>query len=112
VRKFPDSRYAEDSEQRMRYLTNALGLFDVHVAEYYYTRGAYVASANRAQATLLNFPNTPANERALDILAKSYDKLGLPQLAEDSRQILARTFPKSVYVAGNAPRAKPWWKFW
>lgn len=110
AQKFPDSRYAEDAQQRMRYLTNALGLFEVHVAEYYYNRGAYIAAANRAQAALLNFPNTPANERALDVLAKSYDKLGLTQLADDSRRILTKTFPNSVYVAG-AP-AKPWWKFW
>jgi outer membrane protein assembly factor BamD len=112
TRKFPDSRYSEDALQRMRYLTNALGMFEVHVADYYYTRGAYVAAANRSQAALLNFPNTPSNERALDILARSYDKLGLTQLAEDSRRILANTFPKSIYVAGNAPAEKPWWKWW
>jgi outer membrane protein assembly factor BamD len=109
--KFPNSRYAEDARARMRYLNNALGTFEVNVAQYYYNRGAYVASANRAQSALLNFPNTPANERALDLLAKSYDKLGLTQLAEDSRRILAKTFPQSTYLAA-APPAKPWWKFW
>jgi outer membrane protein assembly factor BamD len=108
--KFPESRYAEDAKARMRYLTNALGTFEVNVANYYYNRGAYVAAVNRAQAALINFPNTPSNERALDILAKIYDKLGLAQLGDDSRRILAKTFPNSIYVAG-AP-AKPWWKFW
>jgi outer membrane protein assembly factor BamD len=111
VQKFPDSKYADDARTRMRYLTNALGLYEVNVAQYYYNRGAYVAAASRAQASLLNFPNTPANERALDLLAKSYDRLGLTQLAEDSRGILARTFPGSVYLAGAAA-PKPWWKFW
>ena len=111
VAKFPQSRYADDAQTRMRYLTNALGMFEVNVATYYYNRGAYVAASNRAQAALLNFPNTPSNERALDILAKSYDKLGLGQLADDSRRILAKTFPNSVYVAG-ASTPKPWWKFW
>jgi outer membrane protein assembly factor BamD len=82
----------------------------VHVAEYYFNRGAYVAAASRAQASLINFPKTPSNERALDILSKSYAKLGLAQLSDDSRKILEKTFPESVYVVG-AP-AKPWWKFW
>src|SRR5689334_12749382 len=90
VQKYPESRYAEDANARMRYLTNALGMYEVHVAEYYFTRGAYVAAASRAQAALLNFPNTASNERALDVLARSYDKLGLAQLAEDSRAILKR----------------------
>src|SRR6266545_2145517 len=48
-----------------RYLTNALGGYEVHVARYYYNRGAYVAAANRAQAALINYPKTPANEDAL-----------------------------------------------
>jgi outer membrane protein assembly factor BamD len=111
VQKYPESRYAEDAASRMRYLTNALGMYEVHVAEYYYNRGAYVAAASRAQAALINFPNTLSNERGLDVLAKSYDKLGLTQLAEDSRAILKRTFPTSVYIAG-VPSPKPWWKFW
>jgi outer membrane protein assembly factor BamD len=111
VQKYPESRYAEDAAARMRYLTNALGMYEVHVAEYYYNRGAFVAAASRAQAALLNFPNTASNERGLDLLAKSYDKLGLTQLADDSRAILARTFPSSVYIAG-VPSPKPWWKFW
>jgi len=111
VQKYPQSRYAEDAGARMRYLTNALGMYEVNVAQYYYNRGAYVAAASRAQAALLNFPNTASNERALDLLAKSYDKLGLVQLAEDSRAILKRTFPTSVYIAG-VPGPKPWWKFW
>jgi outer membrane protein assembly factor BamD len=109
--KFPDGRYTEDAIYRMRYLSNALGMHEVHVARYYYNRGAYVAAANRAQASLISYPAVPANEEALDLLIRSYEKLGLPQLAEDSRRILERTYPASPYLAGNS-KSKPWWKFW
>ena len=68
----------------MRYLTNALGTYEVNVARYYYNRGAYIAAVNRAQAALVGYPQTPANEDALDVLRKSYDKLGLTQLRDDS----------------------------
>ena len=44
------------------------------------------------------------------MLAKSYDKLGLMQLRDDSLAVLKRTFPDSVYLAAAPP--KPWWKFW
>ena len=108
--RFPDSRYYEDSLQRMRYLSNALGTYQVKVARYYYNRGAFVASANRAQLALLANPQTPANEEALEVLRNSYDKLGLPQLAQDSQQILAKTFPDSPYLT-TSPDV-PWWKFW
>ena len=110
VAKFPESRYAQDSIERMKYLTNSLSLYEVKVARYYYNRGAYVAAVNRAQGSLVSYPRTPANEDALDLLIKSYDMLGLVQLREDTQAILKRTFPKSEYLAGTPP--KPWWKFW
>jgi outer membrane protein assembly factor BamD len=110
AQKFPDSRYAEDSNQRMRYLTNALGMYEVHVARYYFNRGAFLAAANRAQASLISYPRTPSNEDALDVLVRSYEKLGLEKLAEDSRRVLKGTYPESKYLAGAVE--KPWWKFW
>lgn len=110
AQKFPESRYAEDAQTRMRYLSNALGMYEVHVARYYYNRGAFLAAANRAQASLLAYPAVPANEDALDVLVKSYEKLGLAQLADDSRRILEKTYPQSKYLA--AAPAKPWWRFW
>jgi outer membrane protein assembly factor BamD len=85
-------------------------MYEVHVARYYYNRGAFLAAANRAQASLLAYPAVPANEDALDLLVKSYEKLGLAQLADDSRRILEKTYPQSKYL--TAAPAKPWWRFW
>ena len=110
VAKFPESRYAQDAIARMKYLTNSLSLYEVKVARYYYNRGAYVAAINRAQGSLVSYPRTPANEDALDILIRSYDKLGLVQLRDDTQAILKLTFPASEYFAGTPQ--KPWWKFW
>jgi outer membrane protein assembly factor BamD len=110
VTKFPDSRYAADAADRMRYLTNSLALYEVKVARYYFNRGAYIAAVNRAQVALTTYPRTPANEDALDVLARSYDKLELPQLRDDAERVLKQTFPDSKYVTGISD--KPWWKFW
>lgn len=108
--KYPDSQYYQDSIARMRYLNNAMGTYEYNVARYYYNRGAYIAAANRAQGVLLNFPQTPANERALDLLSKSYAKLNMPQFADDSKAILAKTYPESRYITGV--KDKSWWEFW
>ena len=107
--RFPDSKYAADSIERMRYLTNALAGYEVHVARYYYNRGAYIAAANRAQATLTNYPQTPANEDALIVLVNSYDKLQMPQLRDDAQRVLKETFPNGK---SSALHSKAWWQFW
>ena len=109
VTLFPDSKYAADSVVRMRYLTNALSGYEVHVAEYYYRRGAYVAAANRAQAALINYPRTPSNEDALIVLVRSYDRLGMTQLRDDAQRVLKDTFPNGKFFSASA---KPWWNFW
>ena len=110
VAKFPESRYAADATERMLYLTKALARYEVIVARYYFNRGAYVAAINRAQAAIVGYPRTMANESALDVLANSYDRLGMTQLRDDSLRVLKQTFPDSIYLAG--PVAKPWWKLW
>jgi outer membrane protein assembly factor BamD len=110
VTRFPESRYAADSVERMRYLTNALGMYEVHVAQYYYNRGAYVAAVNRAATTVTNYPQTPANEQALVLMIQGYDKLGMLKLRDDARRVLKQNFPNSAYFRGGSD--KPWWKFW
>ncbi len=109
VTRFPDSKYADDSIIRMRYLTNALAGYEVRVAEYYYRRGAYVAAVNRAQSALINYPRTPSNEDALIVLVRSYDALGMIQLRDDAQRVLKDTFPNGKFFTASA---KPWWKFW
>src|SRR5206468_10794512 len=110
VTRFPDSKYAADSVDRMRYLTNALGMYEVHVGRYYYNRGAYIAAVNRAAATVTNYPQTPANEQALILMVQGYDKLGMPQLRDDARRVLKQTFPNSTFLRTGT--TKPWWMFW
>jgi outer membrane protein assembly factor BamD len=55
VEQFPASRYSPDARQRMDYTVNSLASYEVHVARYYFRRGAYVAAANRAQQTVAEF---------------------------------------------------------
>jgi outer membrane protein assembly factor BamD len=113
VARFPDSRYAPDARARMTYIVNSLAQYEVHVARYYYQRGAYVAAIARAQNALTDFQGVPALEEALFIMMRSYDALDMKQLAADSRRVLEKNYPKSEYLSrGFKPKDEPFWKFW
>jgi outer membrane protein assembly factor BamD len=114
VEQFPQSRYAEDAQLRMNYIVNSLAAYEVHVARYYFRRGAYVAAVNRAQQTVENFQQTPAAEEALQIMALSYDRLNLPQLRDDANRVLRTSFPDSRALNAEGPptKDKPWWQLW
>lgn len=109
--KFPESRYAPDASQRMVYIVNSLAQYEVHVARYYYSRGAYVAAINRAQIALNDYRDVPALEEALFIVVQSYDKLGLPILRDDAMRVMQKSYPKSAFLTGSGG-PKPWWQFW
>jgi outer membrane protein assembly factor BamD len=98
ITRFPESRYAEDSLARMKFLVNAMASGEVHIARYYYSRGAYVAAANRAQDVVAMYQQTPAVEDALNLMVISYDKLGLNELRDDAARVLERTFPESRFL--------------
>ena len=111
--RFPESRYTPDARQRMTYIVNSLAQYEVHVARYYYQRGAYVAAINRAQIAVSEYRDVPAIEEALYILFQCYDALGMTQLRDDTRRVLESNYPKTQYLArGFRANTDPWWKVW
>jgi outer membrane protein assembly factor BamD len=112
VARYPDSKYAPDSVQRMKYLVNSLAAHEVHVARYYLKRGANVAAANRAQYALKTYPTAPANEEGLVILVKAYDAMGMKDLRDDAERVMVKNFPKSRYLKGGGPGTGSWWMPW
>jgi len=110
--KFPNSKYTPDAIDRMKYLINAMAQYEVYVARYYFRRGAYLASINRAQGVLTDYADSPAIEEALAIMIKGYDKMGNVVLRDDAKRVFDKNFPQSKLLDPNAMGATPWWKFW
>jgi outer membrane protein assembly factor BamD len=112
VEKFPNSKYRPDAIARLNYLINAMAGYEVHVASYYYRRGAFLAALNRAQGAVKDYAESPATEEALFIMIQSYDKMGMPDLRDDTQRVFMKNYPHSRFLAGNAGADAPWWKFW
>lgn len=113
VERFPDSRYSPDARLRMTYIINSLAQSEVHVARYYFNRGAYVAALNRAQIAVTDYQGVPAAEEALYIMLRSYEALGMSDLATDTRRIMDTNFPDSVFLRQGFEKDRgPWWKLW
>ncbi len=97
----------------MTYIVNSLAQYEVHVARYYYTRGAYVSAINRAQTAIADYRDVPVLEEALFILYRSYDALGMAQLRDDTRRVMEQNYPQSEYLSKGAKSVNtPWYKFW
>ena len=91
--RYPDSAYASDAKKRMLYLRNLLARYEIHVANYYFKRGAHLAATNRGRYVLENYHQTPAVPDALAVMVQGYHLLGLPELAEQSLRVLRENYP-------------------
>ncbi len=110
TQRFPESKYTLDSLQRMTYIVNSLASYEVHVARYYLSKGAYVAAINRAQVAITDFPGVPATKEALEIMVKSYDAMGIKELKADAQRVLDKNFPDTPKP--ETKKTGSWWKFW
>lgn len=94
--RFPNSRYTPSAHQYMVYLRNVLAAHELRVAEYYYNRRAYMAAANRASVLVAQYQGAPSVVDGLVLMAKSYRKLGLTKLEQDTLAVLKYNYPNAV----------------
>jgi outer membrane protein assembly factor BamD len=105
VQNYPYSNYAKDAAQRMIHLRNNMAEYEVHVADYYMRRSAYVAAANRSKYVIENFQRTPAVDDALVIMIRAYRKMGENDLADSAMRVLQLNYPDSPEIDWlNDPR--------
>ena len=93
LNRFPNSQYGPDASKRMEFLRNILARYEIHVANYYFRRGAFLAAANRGKFVVENMQRTPAVPDGLAVMAQAYHLAGLQHLADDSVKVLKMNFP-------------------
>lgn len=104
VQRYPNSRYYGDARRRMLYSRNRIANHQLSVAQFYVTRGAYVAAAKRATDIITEYPGAPATAEALKILQLSYTKLGMTQEAADTTTLIAMNSDTVTWTDAPRPR--------
>jgi outer membrane protein assembly factor BamD len=108
LQRYPNSAYAADARQRMIFLRNHLAVHENHVARYYLDRGAYLAAINRAKFTVQSYDGSPAVAESMRIMIDSYRALGMNDLADSTRTVLAANFPEAA-IEQIRTEEKPWY---
>lgn len=110
IQRYPSSPYGADARQRMIWLRDRLAQYELHIAEYYLRRRAYVAASRRCQTIIEKYQGTDSVARALEIMQVSYEALGLTELANNAKAIRLHNFPEGNVVA-KADSGSWWWPF-
>lgn len=96
LRRFPNSRYADDSRLRIIALRNNLAMHEIHVADFYMRRQAYLAAARRCAEVIRKYQRTQAVPVALEIMEKAYRKLEMDDMANDIAQVYALNYAEGT----------------
>lgn len=112
TKKFPNSKYYQDSTDRMTYLMNKIAEYELHVARFYMKRKAFVAAVNRAQKVVTDYPDSVHVEESLIIKYLAYQELGIKDLASDTLKIIKLNYPENPIINNYVDKKKEWWKFW
>ena len=93
LQRYPDSHYGADAQKRMFSLKNRLADYDLSTADFYLRREAWIAAINRCQELQKTYPDTEAARESLKIQLTAYEKLGLTEAVERTRQQIALNPP-------------------
>jgi outer membrane protein assembly factor BamD len=106
IQKYPHSPYVTDARQRMIYLRNRLAGFELHVAQYYMRRGAFVGALNRAKYCVENYDGAPAVRGAMKVEIDAYHALKMDDLATSAERVYAANYPQDP---SGADTGRSWW---
>jgi len=98
VRRFPESKYTPDAQERMVFLKDEMARHELITAQFYYDRGAMVAVVNRVNYLLEHFDGSRHVPNALALMAGAYQSLGQDDLQNDTLRVLALTDPEHPAV--------------
>ncbi|GGY03751.1 outer membrane protein assembly factor BamD [Litchfieldella qijiaojingensis] len=104
VQRFPDSEYAPDARQRIVYLRNVLAEHELHVADFYLRKGAYLAAVERGRWVIEHYPESSATRDALAVMVEGYMGLEMRDRAREVLTVLIENDPGNERLRGRTFR--------
>jgi outer membrane protein assembly factor BamD len=95
IKRYPNSKYTEDAEQRIVYIRNALAYRELSIATFYFENETYLATVNRCKNIIYQYETSPSVEGALVLMEKAYLEMNLNELAASTHEVLLDNFPEN-----------------
>ena len=106
VPSYNHAQFIGDTLHRCKHTLDVLIKGDAEFFDEFHVFGAI----NRCKYAIENYDGSPQIQRALAIMAESYRKLGMDDLAADTEKVLKEN--SSPDQLAQAEKKKSWWKIW
>lgn len=99
VKRFPDTPYAKDAEEKIVLAQDYLAAKEVNIGRFYLKRNEHIAAMNRFMSVVQNYQTTQHVQEALYRLTETYLILGLDEEAQKSAAVLGYNYPAGLWYA-------------
>jgi outer membrane protein assembly factor BamD len=93
IRRYPDSRYAQDARLKVDLVRDHLAGKEMEIGRFYENRGNWLAAALRFRRVIDNYQTTSHVPEALVRLTECYLELGVPDQAKQAAAVLGANYP-------------------
>jgi len=97
VKRFPDSRYAQDARNKIVLVQDHLAGHEMDVGRWYQRQGRYLAAVNRYKVVVDKYQTSRQVPEALHRMTESYTALGLTDEARRVAAVLGHNYPSSEW---------------
>lgn len=101
IRRYPDSRYAQDARLKRDLAVDHLAGQEMEIGRFYQRNGDYLASINRYRTVITQFQTTTHVPEALHRLVESYLALGVTREAQATAAVLGYNYPGSSWYSDS-----------
>lgn len=95
---YPRHPYGDILPLRIQKCRNIIAEGELIIGKFYHKKGSYKAAIGRFEGIVKNYPDFKALDETLFLLADSYTKISMPDIARQYLNILRDKFPESEYV--------------
>ena len=97
IRRYPQSRYANDARLKLDLINDHLAGKEMEVGRFYQRSGNWLAAATRFRSVVDKYQTTTHTPEALERLVETYLNLGLREEAQKAAAVLGANYPGSKW---------------
>ena len=97
IKRFPDSKYAKDSRQKIILVKSNIAAKHMEIGRFYLNNRKHIAALNRFKVVVDEFSMTKFTPEALHRMVEAYYEMGMYQESYNTAALLGYNFPDSKW---------------
>ena len=97
IKRFPDSKYAKDSRQKIILVKSNIAAKHIEIGKFYLNNKKYIAALNRFKIVVEEYSMTKFTPEALHRMVEAYFEMGMFEESYNTTALLGYNFPDSKW---------------